>query len=549
MDHLIGVPGRLDRIVNDSQPFGPIDTESVVNADCADADQLFDRSNLIYAQAAGPDRPTYIIGRKGAGKTAFLLGGNQRKPELLRTASIYSELMATLRCYQEQRGPVFVDQISDIWWALFDHVAIAFGCRTATSDDRTQLQTMWDYLDQRSGQIPEAVTVAERFLADLQGRIKDPTILGLREVIDGMTRGGVRFEQARTAARVVLSARAEPVALVMDNLEDLHARLHDVREPLAGLFACAGRLMQERPEHRPYGVHICLPSELFASIQEVSSNPEKDFRGNYLTIYWTARELLHLAGSRLRLYLATQHPDELADLLRRVPDARLDARDAEVALLRATLPRAVTGDLGVEEDPVAYLLRHTQLLPRHLIQILNRVYGSRQRGSAPWAVTPSAVVRGTHAAEELIVRGILAAYQESFPMAGKALDRLSDRVGICVGASDLHRVFNRQGIRKLTGMDFGDFLAMLFQLGVLGVRVDRTARYNKAEFQYTFDTKLNASEDTSELCFHPLFTRFLHERSLRQLARDGDLPTYPYGCDPADDDYRLSLGYTRTAGG
>jgi hypothetical protein len=548
MDRAMGAPGRLDRIVNDRQPFGPIDTESVVLADCADAEQLFDRSNLIYAQAVGRDRPTYIIGRKGAGKTAFLLGTG-RKPELLRTASIYSELMATLRCYDEQRGPLFVDQISDIWSAVFDQVAIAYGCRTATPTDPPQLQVMWDYLDQRDGDFADPVTVAERFLADLQRRIKDPAVIGLREVIDGLTRGGVRFGQARQAARTVLAARPEPVTLVMDNLEDLHARLQDVRAPLAGLFACVGRVMEERPADRPYGLHICLPSELFASIQEISSNPEKDFRSNYLTIYWTARELLHLAGSRLRLYLARRHPDELADLLGRLPQARPGSREAEVALLRATLPPVVSGDLGIEEDPVAYLLRHTQLLPRHLIQILNRVYGPGRHGSVPWAVTPSAVVHGTHAAEELVIRGILAAHQESFPQAGKVLERLSDRLAICGRASALHKEFNRQGIRKLTGMDFGEFLDMMFQLGVLGVRVDRTARYTKAEFQYTFDSRLGAEEDTSELCTHPLFTRFLHGRSLPRMRRDGALPTYPYGCDPADGDYRLSLGYSLAAGG
>lgn len=548
MDHSVVRSGRLDRIVNDNQPFGPIDTESLVNAHCAEADRLFDKTNLIYTQAGGPSRPAYIIGRKGAGKTAFLLSSSGHRPETLRTSTIYSELMATLRCYNEQRGPLFVDQVSDIWSALFDQVAIAYGCRTASADDRPELQVMWDYLDPRDQDIPDAAMIAEQFLASLQRRIKDLSLTGVREMIDGMSHGGVTFGQARRAARVVLSARSEQVTLVMDNLEDLHSRLEELREALAGLFSCVGRLMQDTAEHRPYGVYICLPSELFAFIQEISANPEKDFRGNYLTIYWTAKELLHLAGSRLRLFLATQHLHELSDLVRRVPAAHPDARDPEVALLRATMPASVTGDLGVTEDPVAYVLRHTQLLPRHLLQILNQVYGSRQRQSVPWAVTPTAVVRGTHTAEELVVRGILAAHQQSYPWAGKVLGRLSDRLDICFKASELHQVFNRQGIRKLTGMDFGECLTMLIQLGVIGVRIDRTGRYNQAEFQYTFDSTLNAHEESSELCFHPLFARFLHERSLSRLRREGALPTYPYGCDPNEPDYRLSLGYALGSG-
>jgi len=86
---------------------------------------------------------------------------------------------------------------------------------------------------------------------------------------------------------------------------------------------------------------------------------------------------------------------------------------------------------------------------------------------------------------------------------------------------------------------------MLFTIGALGVRLDETERYYKAHFQYTFDAPLNAAEDQDWLCFHPLFTRYLHERTLRRLRTAKSLATYPYGSDPADQDYRLSLGYTR----
>lgn len=548
-DLLVRHPRTLDWLLTDVQPFGPIDTEGVVNAHCVDADQLFDRTNLIYAQAVGPQPPTYIIGRKGAGKTAFLLGGSRTRPEVLQTATVYSELMAALQQYQTLRGPLFVDQVSDLWHAVFDHVAIAFGCRTATPADPTQLQLMWDYTAAGRRPLDDADTVAEQFLADFQRRVSSSPAVGLRELIDGMSQGGVTFGQARRAARDVLSRRRAPVNIVMDNLEDLHSRLDEVREPLAGLFACAGRLMEQDPASRPYGLHICLPSELFAEIQEISSNPEKDFRGNYLTIYWTAEELLHLAGTRLRLFLAGRHPEQYATLLHRTPAVRPDTRGSEIALLRATLPPVVRGDLRVDEDPVGYLLRHTQLLPRHLLQILNRVYGSRQPGSVPWAVTPAAVISGTHSGEELIVRGILAAHQATYPSAGKVLARLTDKLDVCFKASDLHRVFNRAGIRKLTGLDFGECLGMLFALGVLGVRTGSTGRYGTAHFQYTFDSTLNAHEESSELRIHPLFTRLLLGRALPRLRAEGALPTYPYGCDPAEGDYRQSLGYAVTSGG
>lgn len=51
--------GELDRILTIREPFGPRDTESVINLGLASADLLFDRSNLIYSQATSPSRPTY----------------------------------------------------------------------------------------------------------------------------------------------------------------------------------------------------------------------------------------------------------------------------------------------------------------------------------------------------------------------------------------------------------------------------------------------------------------------------------------------------------
>lgn len=525
--------GRIGSILSSRQPFGPVAAEGVL--DCPEADLLFDRSNLIYRQTTGPARPTYIIGRKGAGKTAFLIGAaDGRHQEQLRTSTIYSEMVALLRRYSERRAPLYTDQIAEIWQALFDHVALAHGCRTASGADRpNELQAMWDYLDRPGGAVGDPMIIAELFLADIQRRIDDPSIFGLREMIDGMRRGGVQFADARKATIAVLDARPDRAAVVMDNLEDLHERLGELRHALAGLFRVIGR---DDGAARPYGIHICLPSELFGTIHEISTNPEKDFRGNYLTIYWTAPELLRLAGSRLRLFLESHHPDQLSDLVRATPDVR----ESDTALLRATLPASVRGGLGIDEDPIAYLLRHTQLLPRHLIGILNQVYTAH--GSVPWRVTPGAVLSGTRHAEDIIVQGVLAAHRETYPEAQAALRRLSDRLGICFPANLLHKVFNRAGIRKTTGLEFGDFLEMLLEMGVLGVKVGETARYNKADFRYTYDSTLNAQEDIDELCFHPLFTRYLHERAIPRLRRDGVLPTYPYGCD-LDGDYRRPLGY------
>ncbi|HEX6345857.1 P-loop ATPase, Sll1717 family [Umezawaea sp.] len=537
----------LRQVLTDQQPFGPGDTESVVHHGLSNVDRLFDRTNLIYAQTVADTQPTYIIGRKGAGKTAFLVGSTLKGrslSEVLKTDSVYHAMLKVLREYSHAHGQLFVDQRADIWQALFEQIAIVHAWRTASRrDPARELQALSDYVGRATGPADPTV-VAEHFLAELLHHTAERPSVGLRETIAGVTNGGVRFDVARAAMHTVLAGRAETPVIVMDNLEDLHVRLHELTEVLAGLFRCVGRLVATNPGNRPFGTQICLPSELFDKIHEIAAAPEKDLQGRYLKIYWTARELLRLTGTRLALFLQMHHPDELGRLRRRAD--LVDEPDPVIALLRAALPPRMISGLDIEEDPIAYLLRHTQLLPRHLIQILNSVFTRTDHGSRPWAVTQAAVRAGTRHAEQLLVSGIFNAHLASFPFASAAVRQLSGRVDISFPANDLHRVYNQQGIRKLTNLDFDDFLSMLFTLGVLGVRFGQTGRYNKAHFQYTFDYNLTAQEDTDVLCFHPLFTRFLHERALPRLRSAHAHATYPYGCDLKGEDYRHSFGYTGT---
>lgn len=535
---------ELDRILTESAPFGPLASDALFQDGPEPAQRLFDRSNLICAQTQQAT-PPYIVGRKGAGKTTFLLGttlGAGLPTETLQTSAVYSEMITVIRRYGEVRGPLFVDQVGEIWQALFEHVALFHACRTADKDDPpAELQRLWDYLDiPRGGQ--NATKVAELFLNTLMRRINDVAgASGLRDVIDDLHYGGVSFPAARQALWVVLSRRPKPLVIVMDNLEDLHSRLYDVSEALTGLFKCVGAVTCDPLSH-PFRLQICLPSELFDQIWAISANPEKDFRDCYLHLHWTASELLKLAGTRLRLYLETHHPERLERLTVRAQ--KIDEPEPDTALLRAALPPLVKNGLGIDEDPVAYLLRHTQLLPRHLIAILNRVFTVSDSPPEVGLVSADDVVAGTRAAEQLIVQGIFTAFRGTFPAAKAALRGLSDRLDICFPASQLHVVFNKQGIRKRTHMEFDEFVTMLFAIGAVGILLDKTERYYEAHFQYTFDTPLSPSEDEDWLCFHPLFTRYLHVRSLHRLRRAGSLTTYPFGSDPIDQDYRISLGYT-----
>ena len=527
-------------VLTQDQPFGPPDAEGLFVLSSANAFQLIDRTNKVFARASA-QRPMYVVGRKGAGKTAFLLGSlldSGIPHEVLSSANVYSKYLGFTRRFAERHAPLFADQLADIWSAIFDHVAIYHVCHTAAASDAgTDLQVIWDYLPGSSVTDRTATQVAEQVIAHMKELCDElPPGADLSELLEHLRRGGRSYLEASRALHGIVERRRSRVVILMDNLEDLHSRLDEVRPALQGLFRCVGRAATDDRRH-DFDVELCMPSEPFEEIQALSANPEKDFR-NILPIYWSARELLHLASDRLEHHLDAHHPDELR-ALRRVAGARSPQDGA--ALLRAALPPIVRNGLLIDEDPIAYLLRHTQLLPRHMIELLNSVFSLHRNDSHPWAVTAESLVAGTRLAERTIVQGVLNAYSGNFPELRQGIAALANRLPIRFGASHLRKVFNQAGVRKSTGLEFYEFLQMLFTVGVVGVCTGETARYYQAQFQYTFPGPLTAVEGEDDLCLHPLFTRHLLSQSLGRLAGKTKV-TYPYGSDP-EGDYRLDLGY------
>jgi hypothetical protein len=118
---------------------------------------------------------------------------------------------------------------------------------------------------------------------------------------------------------------------------------------------------------------------------------------------------------------------------------------------------------------------------------------------------------------------------------------LANRLPVHFSASELHAAYNQGGVNKATGLDFDEFVQMLFTIGVVGAYMSESSRYYRAQFQYTFPVPLTAVEGVDSLCFHPLFTRYLNRQSLPTL-RGKSKVTYPYGSDVSEE-YRAELGY------
>src|SRR5215510_518040 len=108
-------------------------------------------------------------------------------------------------------------------------------------------------------------------------------------------------------------------------------------------------------------------------LAKVSSNPVKDFHSTVIA-HWSARELITLVGTRLAIYCHLHKPD-LLERLELPDDGPGDLSYPEGRrLVDTVLPDEVVNAFGGREDSVGFLLRHTQLLPPHLIALMNQVF-------------------------------------------------------------------------------------------------------------------------------------------------------------------------------
>lgn len=544
--------------INPNAPFGPVASEQI--KDRRLRDELFDRENSAYADLIRHD-PAFVVGRRGAGKTSFLHavsngGSTDSLVITVDTATAVAEMEELLRSLRETETQLFTDHIARLWdAALWHHVLLGLIKQRpeAIDPDDPDYDAIRVYLHDLADRQPrhlsndEVFTLfCEHFLdqtLDRRSMARNPFSIVIGETTLAAT--------VESTSALLDRIGLQPV-LLMDSIEDFKRILAQHTETIAGVFMQVGLAAQPAT---PYRIRFSLPAELWHELREMSYNPLKDF-GSYILLHWNAREIIKIAAHRYRLYLEHFHQPVLA---RDRSMARLNVereRDA-LALLRSVLPTRIVGELGVEEEGVAYLLRHTQLLPRHVLRILNAVWLREPAPDGAVEVSPAALLQGIRDVEDQIVTEICKAYELIHPVANEVCRAVIKNLPRRFSDSQLHRTFNqvgkgalKRGYERLEqarmaqpvqlygayampdpNMTYFDFKAMLLEIGCLGRVIGETALYHVAEFEYTVPHRL-AVADIDEMCVHPLFSGVYQSRADAEIDRR---VVYPYGTDPIND--------------
>ena len=508
--------------ITKDEPFGPIDSGDIDSSDLKALLMLFEKHNWIYKNLHS--RPSIIIGRRGSGKTHYLRSvffDNQYDYYVeIRTPRVLGQVASAIQRMTSE--VLFSEMVSELWDTIL-WLAVFLEIRKHSVLDPDDLNIVNGYLDKMRVRDTDTVEDVLRNVALLLDEIVSRNEVSTSDFLWGADM--ISLEDARSAVLRNLKAAGKKFAILMDSLDDFQLDINSVGRALQGLLKIVGSMNKPRDL---VDIRFCLPSELYQQFIKLSSNPNKDFR-RALKLQWTASELVLLGAQRLMFYLALHHPS----VLKRTSPLDLTKRTDALTLFSLVLPERIKNQSGYQEETISYILRHTQLLPRHFVILLNSIFKSPGGNSRHFPISEERIVNGIRQVEDFMVREIFVAFDLVYPTAEETCRRCLPELGHKFTMSDLHRVFTRHGKAVFGSDSLFEFQRMLLEIGAVGRVIPGAERdvYIKGNFEYTVSHQLSIGQD-DELCVHPLFS------GIYNISSRKERPVYPYGCALDDEDYR-----------
>jgi hypothetical protein len=515
----------LKPYITKEQPFGPIDSYEIASDDIEVLKLLFEKQNRIYKSFR--DRPSIIMGRRGSGKTSYLRSVYYDKQydgyveistenALEHIASVVQDL---------GRDAVFTETLWKLWEKTLWTCVLAQVFQKSLLDSG-ELVVVAEYLKKMNvGKWDSSNSVLWKLLDLYRDIMNHNSKNRLSEILRQFDQRN--FEGAKLVAITGLKASGKKIVILMDSLEDFNLGNESVAQAFQGLLKFAGSLNSPKDM---VDIRLCLPTELSNRIIEISSNPIKDFNRE-VKLEWTAKELISICAQRMMYFIGLYYPELIKN---KSHLAELTREDAQ-ALIKRILPEKITNQRGYQENSISYILRHTQLLPRHLLILMNSIFkrtGTTQL-STPFPVRDEKIIYGIRQVEERIVKEIFGAFKMIHPTAEEVCKRCLPQLEHVFPVGALNKVYTRFGKAVFHGDSFFDFQHMLIEIGAIGRVIPGADSdlYVQGKYKYTVGHDLTINYD-DHLCLHPLFSGI--------YASDGKRtrPIYPYGSGLEDQDYR-----------
>lgn len=487
----------LSSVLTSAEPLGPIAHEWIIDTY---ADDLIDDQISLFRDVSTKPHMLFL-GRKGAGKSALLaeirLTAMRKRRGVLvsdelppRGGQFVLPVLAWQHFHQivksvSRRGEdeILADLIPpehfiELWKeSLWDEIITYFYDYAHHDESRHRLEPVDHYVNATAPGDAPPRQAAERL-----------------------------FHNARRAVIDFLDDRNAKLYFLFDSMDNYPVRSATFAGILSGLFQALTAVSHETPR---IIISFCMPEEVENFLVAGSSNLMKDFSSSF-RIRWKPIDLIKIVAHRLRVS-ARIHDQRLYGLAK---DLDFNVRGDLHRLFSEVLPSKITNAQGHDEDALAYVIRHTQLLPRHVLAIFNAALSEQLRTAGSYRGMSEDVLRkGVGDVQRAIADQILIPYKRLYPkLLAEARRILPDTDPIC-DYQTLRRLESR--FERLIEDDVGSVWHTLFEMGVLGRSTSAAGgehhnpdagRYCYGQFHFNAEMGFGFATD-GEYCFHPVFSR------------------------------------------
>lgn len=521
--------GLLSRMISSQEPLGPIATPETLQKsnNRHTFDRVFDAENFL-CNASKTTHPNIILGRRGAGKTAYLyflkFDGGFSFATSIDSAQVFREVSMEISQRVSERASgseIIVETTAKLWRTLLLTTMLkSFWTQLHNRPplhSSNEMNTIEAFLETSGLKQKRSVRRILSHMIGMFENLSDKNLEFVEEFLSEYWWEEAGFGDAWNAAINLMHKHGIRGALLIDSLEQFPMHEKPMADALGGLLHFIGQL---ELEYLPVDITLCFQAELYREFSGLSRNPEKDLQ-RVLTMHWEPMELLQICGHRFSLFLnsnAQLFPIPVETL----PDR--PSRDEVLEFWRQFLPEKITNRYGNEESSLAYILRHTQLLPRHMISLLNQMV--RLALAARDVRLPFVgedVLRGVRLGEENICLGVLSGFEMKYPQARSVIEKVLPNIANLSTYAELQRTNNRYGKGQ---MATDGMVEMLIRMGILGTLEKQTEYYDICRFDYTFNGTMPYSTN-EQFGLHPAFAGQFGAAIDTSKGRGFKKPIYP----------------------
>jgi hypothetical protein len=484
----------LKHYVKPSMPFGPAQADIV--EDPLIQWILFNQNNGLCS--AYRQDPNLIIGRKGSGKTSMLQNTKKIDEHDFVVKIDTAELLDYTRSIVFPDGNfknVMVETTARIWEMLIDTILMS----EVATNTRLVLPKTRAFLASSSlpvGGFSKGVLRALREVANQNANSTGGMILGaLFNLYDSQTS---KYPDAILEIKNYLNCNKKNAVVIFDTVEEYFFNDEIWKSLYKGLLKCAGKYGDARRQ-----IRLCIPAEYYYEFEAISTNIAKDF-GKNMILQWLPSELYSIIAWRYLIFCHLYDPSKSALF----PNLRMTDGDVVRSVVTSFLGRMVKNGSGFEESLLNYVLRHTQLLPRQMILILNGIFGQEDNFIKDWSdISDAEIVTKIKSVEHSISKQLSSSFQEKYPVISKMCSSVIVNLPRIFSDGDLRIAFNHFGKKHadVVQMEYDDFKIMMVEVGVIGRVYNVEDLIASAEFEYALPGRLHLNPDET-LCLHPIFS-------------------------------------------